>query len=109
MVEGCTIVGVREGIVTHWMMVDLRHNTVTDTTLRGIDMGEMSMGTIAHNHVADVKGVGILCLDHSECEIHDNDVARTQVPIMAQYFAKATVRDNSTTEALAVDGSTIER
>jgi hypothetical protein len=110
MVEGCTIVGVREGIVTHWMMVDLRHNTVTDTTLRGIDMGEMSMGTIAHNEVADVKGVGILCLDHSECAIHDNTVARSQVPIMAQYFAKAKLSDNVVKgEALAVDGSTIER
>jgi hypothetical protein len=109
MVEGCTIVGVREGIVTHWMMADLRRNTVTDTTLRGIDMGEMSMGTIAHNHVSDVKGVGILCLDHSECEIHDNTVARSQVPIMAQYFAKAKVHDNEVKgEALAVDGSTIE-
>jgi hypothetical protein len=109
MVEGCTIVGVREGIVTHWVMADLRHNTVTDTTLRGIDMGEMSMGTIAHNHVSNVKGVGILCLDHSECEIHDNEVAHSQVGIMALYFAQAKVHDNRSAEALAVDGSTIER
>ena len=110
MVEGCTIVGVREGIVTHWMMAELRRNTVIDTTLRGIDMGEMSMGTIADNHVADVKGVGILCLDHSECESRDNTIARSQVPIMAQYFARASVRNNGARgEALAVDGSTIER
>jgi Right handed beta helix region len=109
MVEGCTIVGVREGIVTHWVMADLRDNTVTDTTLRGIDMGEMSMGTIAHNHVSNVKGVGILCLDHSECDIHGNHVARSQVPIMALYYARAKLRDNHAAEALAVDGSTIER
>ena len=46
MVEGCTIDGVREGIVTHMIMADLRHNHISNTTLRGIDMGEMSMGTI---------------------------------------------------------------
>jgi len=32
------VTGVREGIVTHWMMVDLKHNHVSRVTLRGIDL-----------------------------------------------------------------------
>ncbi|HEY0415286.1 MAG TPA: right-handed parallel beta-helix repeat-containing protein [Gaiellaceae bacterium] len=94
MVEGCSISGVREGIVTHWMMVDLRRNHVSRTTLRGIDMGEMSMGSITHNTVVDSKGVGILCLDHSECEISRNTISRAAQPIQSQFFAEARVRDN---------------
>jgi len=34
MVEGCTIVGVREGIVTHMTMVDVMHNHIGATSLR---------------------------------------------------------------------------
>jgi hypothetical protein len=94
MVEGCTISGVREGIVTHWVMADLRHNDVSNTTLRGIDMGEMSMGTIAHNTVTDSKGVGILCLDHSECDITKNRITRAALPIQEQFFAHATLHEN---------------
>jgi Right handed beta helix region len=95
MVERCTIEGVREGIVTHMTMVDLSHNRVIGTTLRGIDMGEMSMGTIRHNTVVDSKGVGILCLDHSECEIERNTITGAQTPIMEQFFAHATLRENT--------------
>src|SRR5581483_9330812 len=95
MVEGCTIDGVREGIVTHWTMADLAHNHVSRTTLRGIDMGEMSMGRISHNTVVDSKGVGILCLDHSECEIDRNTISRAALPIQEQFFAEARLHDNT--------------
>ena len=79
MVERCTIVGVREGIVTHMSMVDVEHNRVGETSLRGITMGEMSMGSIRDNDVLGAHGVGIICLDHSECEIEDNTIAGTKV------------------------------
>ena len=95
MVERCTISGVREGIVTHWMMADLKHNHVSGTTLRGIDMGEMSMGTIAHNTVVDSKGVGILCLDHYECTIEHNTIAGAELPIQEQFFAHAKLHHNT--------------
>ena len=78
MVNGCTIVGTREGIVTHMTMVDVTHNHIGATTLRGITMGEMSMGSINHNDVLGALGVGIICLDHSECEIEHNTVAGTR-------------------------------
>jgi parallel beta-helix repeat protein len=93
-VEGCRIDGVREGIVTHWTMAELRHNHVSGTTLRGIDMGEMSMGTISHNTVSGSKGVGILCLDHSECEIERNTITDAALPIQEQFFAHAKLREN---------------
>ena len=106
MVEGCTIVGVREGIVTHMTMVDVTHNRIGATTLRGITMGEMSMGAIRHNDVLGAHGVGIICLDHSECEIEHNtivgtrtdpsgDPARAGVAIEAHFFAKAKVKHNT--------------
>jgi len=95
MIEGCRISGVREGIVTHWVMADITHNHVSNTELRGIDMGEMSMGTISHNTVVDSKGVGILCLDHSECTIARNTISRAQLPIQEQYFAHAKLHKNT--------------
>ena len=105
MVERCRIDGVREGIVTHWVMADLQGNRVTRTTLRGIDMGEMSMGSITRNTVVDSKGVGILCLDHSECAIERNivagtrsdrsgDLARVGIGIVANFYALAELDDN---------------
>jgi parallel beta-helix repeat protein len=95
MVEGCRIDGVREGIVTHWTMAELSHNHVSGTTLRGIDMGEMSMGTISHNTVVGSKGVGILCLDHSECEIERNTITDATLPIQEQFFAHAKLHHNT--------------
>jgi parallel beta-helix repeat protein len=104
-IEHCTISGVREGIVTHFTMIDVKHNHVSDTTLRGITMGEMSMGEISHNTVAGALGVGIYCVDSSECEIVHNtvlgtridpsgDVMRAGVAIESVYNAQATVHDN---------------
>jgi hypothetical protein len=106
MVEGCRIDGVREGIVTHMTMVDVAHNTIDNTSLRAITMGEMSMGSITHNHVRGARGVGIFCVDHSECAIEHNSVfgthvdpggdpTRNGVAIEAHYFAKATLKDNT--------------
>jgi nitrous oxidase accessory protein NosD len=106
MVEHCTIVGVREGVVTHMSMVDVEHNKIGETSLRGITMGEMSMGAIRHNDVIGAHGVGIFCVDHSECEIEHNTVAGTSrdsggdptragVAIEAHFFAKAEVRHNT--------------
>jgi parallel beta-helix repeat protein len=105
MIEHCTITGVREGIVLHMGMVDVEHNTISDTTFRGIVMGEMSMGAIRDNTVTGALGVGIYCVDYSECEIEDNTVTRTLVDpdgdpmragvaIEAQYFAKAEIDGN---------------
>jgi hypothetical protein len=122
MVEGCTIVGVREGIVTHMTMVDVVNNHIGATSLRGITMGEMSMGTIDHNDVLGAHGVGIICLDHSECSIEHNtivgtrtdptgDSSRAGVAIEAHFFAKAKVAHNTVIASpggvQAFDGSTV--
>jgi len=124
MVEGCTIVGVREGIVTHMTMVDVEHNRIGETSLRGITMGEMSMGAIRDNDVLGAHGVGIICLDHSECEIEHNtivgtrtdptgDSSRAGVAIEAHFFAKAKVKHNTVIASpggvQAFDGSTVTR
>ena len=124
MVEGCTIVGVREGIVTHMTMVDLTHNRIGGTSLRGITMGEMSMGKIEHNEVLGARGVGIFCVDHSECDIKHNTVAGTRtdpsgdptragVAIEVHYFANATLGHNTVVASpggiKAFDESTITR
>jgi hypothetical protein len=121
MVERCTIVGVREGIVTHMSMVDVEHNRIGETSLRGITMGEMSMGAIRNNDVLGARGVGIICLDHSECEIADNTIAGTKpdasdpqrsgVAIQAHFFAKAQLEGNTVVASPggieALDNSTI--
>jgi parallel beta-helix repeat protein len=124
MVEDCTIVGVREGVVTHMTMVDVRNNQIGDTTLRAITMGEMSMGSITGNDVLGAHGVGIFCVDHSECSIEHNTVSGTKrdpngdptrsgVAIEAHYFARATLKHNTVVASpggvAAFDQSTIER
>jgi hypothetical protein len=124
MVDGCTIVGVREGIVTHMTMVDVTHNRIGATSLRGITMGEMSMGAIRHNDVLGAHGVGIICLDHSECEIEHNtvvgtrtdpsgDASRAGVAIEAHFFAQAKVKDNTVVASpggiAAFDQATLSR
>ncbi|HEX4527484.1 MAG TPA: right-handed parallel beta-helix repeat-containing protein [Gaiellaceae bacterium] len=124
MVEGCTIVGVREGVVSHMTMVDVRNNQIGDTTLRAITMGEMSMGSITGNDVLGAHGVGIFCVDHSECSIEHNTVSGTMrdpngdptrngVAIEAHYFAQATLKHNTVVASpggvAAFDQSTIER
>ena len=79
MVEGCTIVGVREGIVTHMSMVDVTHNHIGATTpARDHDGRDVDGHAITHNDVLGAHGVGIICLDHSECEIEHNTVVGTR-------------------------------
>jgi Right handed beta helix region len=78
LVQGCRISGGQEGIVTHWAKVNLRGNHVTNTTLRGITVTEMSMGTVQKNRVEDGVGVGIFCGDYSHCRIEGNRVAGTR-------------------------------
>jgi nitrous oxidase accessory protein NosD len=78
VVKGCRVVGGQEGIVTHSAMSMLTHNRVESASLRGISMTEMSMGGIERNTVRAAKGVGILCGDHSMCEIQHNNVAGTR-------------------------------
>jgi Right handed beta helix region len=124
MVSGCTIAGTYEGIVTHSAAVSVMDNRVLDTTLRGIVLGEMSMDMASGNDVESAHGVGILCLDHSMCEIKHNvvagtavdpngDPARAGVAIEAQYYAQATVAHNSIIASpggtRVFDNSTISR
>jgi Right handed beta helix region len=78
LVQGCSISGGQEGIVTHWAKVMLRGNHVTNTTLRGITVTEMSMGTVHSNRVENGIGVGIFCGDYSHCRIEENTVAGTR-------------------------------
>ena len=106
LVEGCTIVGGREGIVTHFARATIRDNRVTGTELRAITMTEMSMGSIEDNDVAGALGVGIFCGDYSHCEIEDNSVSdvapdresddgmRDGIAIMSHFGAEATLDGN---------------
>lgn len=106
LVQGCSISGGQEGIVTHWAKVMVRGNHVTNTTLRGITVTEMSMGTVQKNLVEDGVGVGIFCGDYSHCHIKENTVAgtrpdpdsddggRTGIGIYAYFGAIANLDDN---------------
>ena len=106
LVERCTIVGGLEGIVTHFALVMIRDNHVSNTELRAITMTEMSMGSIEDNEVDGALGVGIFCGDYSHCEIQDNDVSdvrpdlasgdymRQGVAIQAHFGAEAEVGGN---------------
>jgi nitrous oxidase accessory protein NosD len=106
LVEGCTIIGGREGIVTHFSNVHIRSNHVTGTTLRALGLTEMSMVMVEDNDVQDALGVGIYCGDYSECMIEDNVVGGTRPDIasgdrtrmgfglVAHSGAKAEIQDN---------------
>ena len=106
MVSKCTIVGVREGISTHSSMVDVTDNHVVGTMVRGISLSEMSMDMASGNHVDSAHGIGILCMDHSMCDIHHNTVTGAQidgnqdpsrhgVAIESYFYAEARVRHNT--------------
>jgi hypothetical protein len=122
MISNCTIAGVREGIVTHSSAVDVMDNHIVDTTLRGIVLGEMSMDMASGNEVNSALGVGILCEDHSMCQIEHNvvagtrvdgkqDLARQGVAIEGNYYAQAQIRHNTVLASpggiRAFDNSTI--
>jgi hypothetical protein len=124
MVENCTIAGVREGIVTHSSEVNVMDNHILDTTQRAISLGEMSMAMASGNEVNAALGVGILCEDHSMCQIEHNTVAGTRVDgpedaarqgiaIEGNYFAQAQIAHNTVVASpggiQAFDNSTITR
>lgn len=106
LVEGCTVIGGREGIVTHFALVHVRDNHVSGTTLRALTLTEMSMAVVERNDVHDSLGVGIFCGDYSECEIDDNsvrdirpdhdsgDLSRMGFGILVHYGAKAELSGN---------------
>jgi parallel beta helix pectate lyase-like protein len=75
LVEGCTVTGGAEGIVTHYANAMVERNRVSGTSLRGITLTEMSMGMAERNAVDGATGIGILCGDHSECELAGNRVS----------------------------------
>ena len=123
MVSRCTIVGVREGIATHSSMVDVRDNHVIGTTARAISLSEMSMDMASGNQVEDARGIGIICMDHSMCEIEHNTIAGAQVDgnddpsrhgvaIEAYFYAEAQVAHNTVIASPggvhAFDNSTID-
>ena len=100
-VEGCSVVGGREGIVVHTTHAMLRRNRVSRTSSYGISLTEMAMGGIASNDVRGAQGVAIYCGDNSECEIDDNVVTGTEpgadwngYGILVHYNSHATVRGN---------------
>jgi hypothetical protein len=106
MISDCTIAGTREGIATHSSMVSVMGNHVLDTTVRGILLGEMSMDSATHNTVEGARGIGIVCMDHSTCDIQHNTVAaaradghedptRGGVAIEAFFYAEAHVAHNT--------------
>ena len=106
LVEGCTVIGGREGIVTHFAMARVEDNRVVGTSLRALTLTEMSMAEVTGNHVENALGVGIFCGDYSECEIDDNSVrnvrpdeasgdsTRLGYGIVAHYGADATISGN---------------
>ena len=108
VVAGCTVEGGAEGIVTHFSNATLMGNKVSRTSLRGIDMTEMSMGMIEDNQVTDAVGIGIFCGDHSECMIDENavvdtradptsnDLSRAGYGIISHYGALAELGDGNT-------------
>jgi hypothetical protein len=106
MVQKCRIVGVREGITTHSSMVDVVDNDVVGTTLHGISLSEMSMDTARGNRVESARGIAILCMDHSVCEISHNtitgalvdgnqDPSRQGIAIESYFYAEAHVHHNT--------------
>jgi hypothetical protein len=106
LIEGCTILGGREGIVTHFAHVRVESNHVSDTTLRGLGLTEMSMVVAEGNTIENAMGVGIYCGDFSECTIENNAVGGTRpdlasgdrtrmgFAVVAHYGAKAELKDN---------------
>ena len=75
VVEGCTVVGGRDGIFVDSAGAMVMDNHVSATAQHAITMIEMSMGMIERNHVTGAIGTGIYCSDQSECEIETNRIS----------------------------------
>lgn len=78
LVEDCRLAGGQEGIFADSVNAVIQDNNVSDTTLRGITVTEMSMVTVEDNHVADALGIGIFCSDYSHCDIEGNSIRDTR-------------------------------
>jgi len=78
VIDGCTVVGGMDGIVTHSSMSEIANNHVSRTKMTAISMTEMSMGMISHNDVRGAVGVGIYCNDRSMCMVERNTVVDTK-------------------------------
>ena len=89
MVEGCTVVGGRQGIVVDSALVTLHGNHVSATALQAIAMTEMSMGMIEQNEVAGALGAGIVCDDRSVA-----DGLQQGYAIESNFKASAHLKDN---------------
>jgi hypothetical protein len=76
-IEGCSITGGQEGIVSHASTVFIRDNDVRSTTLRAISVTEMSQGDVDQNRIDQVVGTGLYCGDHSVCNLRGNRVHGT--------------------------------
>lgn len=122
-VSDCTVIGGREGIVSHMAHVDFRDNHVSQTTFRGIVVTEMSMGKVSRNAVEDVVGVGIYCGDYSHCEITRNSLRDIRpdldsddrlshgLAILSHFHAQAHVSENGVIDSpggVRASGATIE-
>jgi hypothetical protein len=106
MIEGCTVVGGRQGIMIDSSGAVVRGNRVSATSLQAITMTEMSMGMIERNEVAGALGAGIVCDDQSMCMIEGNrvtgtradpstdDLSRKGLGIVSNYKATAELADN---------------
>jgi nitrous oxidase accessory protein NosD len=117
LVEGCVLNGGLEGIVTHFAHVRVHGNRVSGTSLRGITITEMSMGSVEENDVRDALGVGIFCGDYSMCEIERNTVigtrpdrdssdgARQGYAIVAHFGSEAELDENTLYRNAATAGA----
>jgi hypothetical protein len=121
VVEGCRITGGTEGIVTHFANAMLERNRVSGTSLRGITLTEMSMGMAERNEVEDAVGIGILCGDHSVCELASNrvssvrpdrasqDATRMGYAIVSQFGAHAQLHASRGKVATFLGGTIVRR
>ena len=117
MIDGCNIVGGRQGITTHFSMSEIMNNHVSRTQVDAISMTEMSMGMISHNEVRGALGVGIYCNDRSMCMIERNTVVDTKSDsaggdrsrrgfgVLASFGSRADLRGNELTSNPAPMGS----
>ena len=74
VVAGCVVRGGQEGVITHSARIELLDNRITETTLRGLAITEMSEGVMEGNLVHSVVGSALYCGDMSHCEIRANTV-----------------------------------
>jgi nitrous oxidase accessory protein NosD len=106
VIEDCTLTGGQEGIFADSVNALIKDNHVSETTLRGITVTEMSMVTVEDNDVENVLGIGIFCSDYSHCHIEENSVRDTRpdhsssdsmrkgYAIVSHYWSHAFLADN---------------